>query len=480
MSGTVHAVLLRDVALARLADALKKKLASAGYDPITTPDADASTLRFNLRASGPWIALVAASSGLHRSGLGNDLESPAAWLDVEWAAHLSRVLASPALAISLWNVEGEGAVLRRVAKGKEVARLTLPDDAKPLRKTQAPLDTFAPWLAPRPGGRKPVLSLENGRATTMAAAIARILGIERAWLDPDSRDALEPGDLVLAFRRRAPLPAFPRVAKGAKPRTGHEQDVAAYRGRTHAVGTISFGAACELETVSKLISTFVRAFCPRDGLRVRVARGTRSEVLGIRFSQTASISATQLERGGSVELSESEFDMPLQPTLWGVMRPLFWVTSRTPAPEDGHEDKVRLTFGWCIARPRAERAELAISEAMSAMLEAAVDAKDCLAALVAAQGRPLTLADTVLPYESLAGTAGRADDARWLRHHVRSPAWRVLVPKVPARALSRPPPPGVSLQRVRGGLLVGSDAATPFAMTATEAIETWLLPASAP
>jgi len=104
----------------------------------------------------------------------------------------------------------------------------------------------------------------------------------------------------------------------------------------------------------------------------------------------------------------------------------------------------------------------------------------CLAALVTAQGRPLTLKASVLPYESLAGTAGRADDARWLRRHVRSPGWRVLVPRARASALSKSPPPGVSLQRVRSGLLVGADAPTPFAMTATEAMETWLLPVSAP
>lgn len=276
------------------------------------------------------------------------------------------------------------------------------------------------------------------------------------------------------------MPVLPRLAKGAKPRTGLEPDVAAYRGRTHAVGTISFGAACELETVSKLVSTFVRAFCPRDGLRVRVSRGARTEVLGIRFSQTASISATQLERGGSVELSEGELDAPLTPILAGTMRPIFWVTSRSPAPEDAPEDKPRLSFGWCIARPAAARAELAVSEAMNAMVEAAAEAKDCVAALVTAQGRPLTLNASVLPYEALANRAGRSDDAAWLRRHVRSPGWRVLVPKSRASALSRPPPPSVSLERVRSGWLVSAAAPTPFALRNMEEMETWLLPVSGP
>jgi len=266
------------------------------------------------------------------------------------------------------------------------------------------------------------------------------------------------------------VPVLPRLEKGTKRRRALAPDVAAYRGRTHAVGTISFGAACELETVSKLVSTFVRAFSPRDGLRVRVSRGARTEVLPIRFSQTASISATQLERGGSVELTESDFEVP--------KRPLFWVTTRaaTAANAETHADAVRLQFGWCIERPGAERPELAISEAMSTMLEAAADAKDCIAALVSAQGRPLSLAASELPYETLASTADHAGDAAWLRRHVRSPGWLVLVPGARARSLSRPPPQGVSLQRVRSGLLVRVDAATPFAMAATKELETWLLP----
>jgi hypothetical protein len=267
------------------------------------------------------------------------------------------------------------------------------------------------------------------------------------------------------------LPVLPRRTKGAKAQKASEADVAAYEGRTHAVGTLSFGAACDLETVAKLVSTFVGAFCPRDGLRVRVSRGARSEVLPVRFSKTSAISATQLGRGGSVELTENDFETPV--------RPLFWVVSRAVAPDDD-DAVVRLSFGWCIARPARERAELAVAEAMNAMIEAAADAQDCLAALVTAQGRPLTLASPVLPYESLAGTAGRADDGGWLRAHVRSPGWQVLVPRARVGALAKPAPPGVSVQRARSGLLVRAAAPTPFAMLETADLETWLLPASTP
>lgn len=267
------------------------------------------------------------------------------------------------------------------------------------------------------------------------------------------------------------LPVLPRLVKGAKPRAALETDITAYRGRGYAVGALAFGTACELETLSKLISTFVRAFCPRDGLRVRVSRGARCEVLPMRFSQTANISATQLARGGSVELTETDFET--------AARPLFWVTSRAETAANVEDDTggVRLHFGWCIARPSAQRPELAIAEAMTAMIEAAVDAADCISAVVTAQGRPLTLGASVLPYEALARSADHAaDDAKWLRRHVRSPGWQVLVPRARASALAKQAPEGVSLQRVRGGVLVRAEAPTPFAMTATEELETWLLP----
>jgi hypothetical protein len=226
--------------------------------------------------------------------------------------------------------------------------------------------------------------------------------------------------------------------------------------------------------VSSLVSTFVRAFCSRDGLRVRVSRGARTEILPSRFSQTASISAKQLARGGTVELTETDFESP--------SRPLFWVASRAGAPDGSgaEDDKVRLSFGWCIGRPRTEPAALAIAEAMSAMIEAAVDAKDCVAALVTAQGRSLAMADAALPYELMSKADGHADDAGWLRAHVRSPGWQVLVPRARTKALSKKAPTSVSLVRVRAGLLVRTDAPTPFAMDTMAELETWLRPVLGP
>jgi hypothetical protein len=427
----VSCVLVHGVTRAALAEALVRVLADAGLEPTSAEDTNPGTSRYYVRSKGSAHALVLASPQL---GLG---DSVVTWLEAEWAAQLSRALGGSALAVSVWEGERSGARAQRFAGGNEVE--------------------------------------QPSRFATVAAA-AKSLAVPRAWLRPEERDALAIGDLVLAFRRRHALPVLPmtkaaRGKKHAQP-TGLEAAAAAYRGRDYAVGTVAFGAACDLETVSTLFSTFVRAFCPPGGLGVRVSRGSRSEVLPARFSPTASVSAKQVARGGSVELTESDTE------LEHLMRPLFWITSRPPSlsPEDETEDGVRVSFGWCIARPGAERPELAITQAMSTMIETAAEAEGCLSALLTAQGRPLTLRSSALAYESLAETEGRGADARWLRAHVRSPGWAVLVPRAGVSALSRPPPSCVSLERVASGLLVRSDAPTPFAMTETEAQERWLLP----
>lgn len=233
-----------------------------------------------------------------------------------------------------------------------------------------------------------------------------------------------------------------------------------YRGRGYAIATIAFGREADLETVSSLASEFVRAFSPRDGLRVRAARGPKREILPARFSRTASIRSSQLARGGSIELSAGDFDEP-RPGL-----PVIWVTS-APPHEDGGDD-VALRLGFCTPRPRTEKSELAVAHALSTLVEAAVEVDGCVEALATAQGAPLTLTNDMLPFERATETR----DAAWLRDHVRSPGWRVLVPR-PRRVK---PPAGVSVERVPSGQLVRVDAPTPFAVPSFDALERWLAP----
>lgn len=219
------------------------------------------------------------------------------------------------------------------------------------------------------------------------------------------------------------------------------------QGRGWAVGEIGFGADADLEMVSEVVSTFVRAFVPPDGLKVRASRGARSEVLPIRFSASSTISAKQLTRGGSVELTAGDFQKGAPD------KPLFWVDSR-PGAEVMDEIPVRV--GFCMPRPASARGEEAVAIAMNAIAEAAADVAGCTGLTVTAQERPLALATAATePGEPIA-------------------AWRVLVPKGRVRGLSRPPPDGLTLKPVASGLLVCVDAKTPFAMGDVATLERWL------
>src|ERR1700744_4942918 len=119
---------------------------------------------------------------------------------------------------------------------------------------------------------------------------------------------------------------------------------------------IELGPDAHLGAVAETMSELVRAFFPPDGLRVRATRGPRTEILGARFSRTANISAKQLARGGSVELTAGDFDEP-RPSM-----PVFWITSEL-------ENAIPTRFGCSFVRPTTEKASLAIAHALSTVLE---------------------------------------------------------------------------------------------------------------
>ncbi len=215
------------------------------------------------------------------------------------------------------------------------------------------------------------------------------------------------------------------------------------RERRFLVCSLSFDAEASLETTSELFSTFVQAFCPNEGLHVRVTRGTRREVLPARFSQTATVKAAQLARGGSVELSAgSSFALPGDPVFWIASQP---------------EDEVKVRVGLCLERPRRSEAEAAVALAASTLVEAATELEGCAAAVVSVQPEPRSVDEDVLEMQG----------------HAHAVTWRMLVPSARMRALPRPPPPGVTLVRVPGGVLVKRDVESPFA-DADARFEAWL------
>jgi hypothetical protein len=265
-------------------------------------------------------------------------------------------------------------------------------------------------------------------------------------------------------------PGVPLLPEGSASWSGGEAEIAAYRARTHAVGAFAFDASADLETVSEHLSTFLHAFVPTEGLRIRAARASKREVLPARFTRTSFVRANQLARGGTLELARRDLD----PVEGRCAEPIFWIASR--APSDAGDDLAPLRFGLSVARPRADGPERAVAHALHTFIEACVELEGCVSAIVAAQGPPVTLASPSLAYEALAGT--EADGARtgWLRDHVRAPGWRVLVPRARARDLAKKLPAGVTRERVRGGLLVQLDAPTPHAVTDTGPLERWLSP----
>lgn len=204
----------------------------------------------------------------------------------------------------------------------------------------------------------------------------------------------------------------------------------------YAAGLIAFGPEADLELVAKVFSELVQAFCPPGGLRVRVSRGKRTEVLGTRFSQTASISAGQLSKGGSVELTAgADFDQPSK----GM--PLFWIVSEHGGDRDFEPTDVVVRMGFSMVKPPSGEAERAVAHAISTILEVASDIGGCLSAEAAAQPDYTALVD----------------------EEVTETGWRTLVSKTQMKTLKRPPPDGVTLERCKNGVLVKVDTASPWA-----------------
>lgn len=205
---------------------------------------------------------------------------------------------------------------------------------------------------------------------------------------------------------------------------------------------IELGPDAHLGAVAETMSELVRAFVPPDGLRVRVTRGPRTEVLGARFSRTANISAKQLLKGGSVELTAGDFEEP------EAGKPLFWITSEP-------ENAIPTRFGCSFVRPTTEKTALAIAHAINTVMEVAVDLPNCVSAVAAGTEEPMSLANSKL----------------------RPPGWRVLVPSKRMSGLSRPPPDKITLHRCENGVLIKDDTPDPFSATDIARFERWLLAA---
>jgi hypothetical protein len=133
---------------------------------------------------------------------------------------------------------------------------------------------------------------------------------------------------------------------------------------------------------------------------------------------------------------------------------------------------VPLEMGWSVARPESADARRAFAAFMDRAVRTAATRAEAIGALATAQGASFDPPYDPLPYEVLARLHGACSGRAWAREHVRSPAWRVLVPsgaraRVP-RAERDGEAQGYRVDEVRAGWLVSAAADDPFSLKRTD------------
>ena len=214
--------------------------------------------------------------------------------DGEWASEFSKELRVPTLALFLWD--GEASLLaRRFESGDEVERLELPKQAK--RRKDGRAIAAAGVLSPWARTRGKTLLLDDGPSDVededdahpfvpleaSSAAVAKALRLPADWLRAEGVE-VEEGDMIVAFRAKGEakslplLPPVPPRVEATAPTSVVAKNLAAYRGRSHAVGWFAFDEQADLEAFLLAYSSFVRRFTPAFGLDACVSRGQSSRV----------------------------------------------------------------------------------------------------------------------------------------------------------------------------------------------------------
>lgn len=451
----VNALHLRGVSRERVVDAIVERLAKDGFEHVAGMETRSpGDLRLLVRRAGATVLVAMRAPSLRLAS------SADAWGPEEWAAHLSTAVATSTLVLRIPE-DAHGTKLVRFERGEELASFQLDERTAGTNERRCSIDASVLGT-----GKKTKIVFE-AEIDAMTEALGAALDVPHAWLNPCAEGERTEGDELFVFRSRAPLPVLP---KGSPTWTGFEPEVAAYRGRQHLVLELAFDDRANLASVAERLSALLHAFCPTNGLAVRASRGAKREVLAAPFTRTSSVRLERM-RGGSVELSSTTRFVPLPGA------PLFWIDCPANSSED---DERPLRFGACIVRPGADAPEEAITQALRTLFEACADLEGCVSGILTAQGHERTLDSRSFPYEALVAEAAEARDLRaqtaWLRSHVKSPGWLVLVPTAGVRGLSKKVPDGLTVERTRSGTLVQLDAPTPFVMTKTEPMERWLQP----
>jgi hypothetical protein len=285
-----------------------------------------------------------------------------------------------------------------------------------------------------------------------------------------------PSSVAVEVRPQPRLPLLPRASAfdGDEERT--LRDAEAYATGELVTAWVGFEASFgELEHwILERATTFARLLAEAEPLHVQLTTAGTHPRVGKPFvfnddllAKRFALARKHLANEGALELSprlkvdfESERGVrgfvrvahePNGPTLFTPeMREALGAATAMKKP-------VPVTLEVCLPRFLASSAEL------DALLDAAASRPDCIGGFVAQTD--LSYAGSLAPYERLAQTTHR-DSVEQLKRRVRSPGWRVIVPREAVPNVRREP--SVEVIEVAAGLLLRSRAADPFTMTDAE------------
>jgi hypothetical protein len=229
--------------------------------------------------------------------------------------------------------------------------------------------------------------------------------------------------------------------------------LADYAARGYAVGWIAFDGRG-----SALASTLLAAAMPvLDALLPGITTRKRC--------------ADALKKEGAIDLCDVPAPDRKKTNVWLAL-PL---AAKTADP--ARRAHVPAVVGWSVPLAAVEARRTELARVMHDAMARALATESCIGACAIGTGRGRARVWSALPYEVIAGTDAGGLRLAWVRAHVRSPGWRVLVPKALARRLPKKKPSGVELWRGPAGVLVGSTAPDAFAQLHQDAepLERYLL-----
>jgi hypothetical protein len=442
-----------------LVEAISKRYAKLGLELATGANhRELNLARVRIVRSKRWFSVAI-----------EDLDEPDAWTE-----YLSKTLDTSVLGTWFWDGE-DSLRLLLCTEGGTRGELTLPRGASkdPDGKARVALGAFSRLVPNAKEGAALDLRFDAEthfdrklgcifiEAEPSQRALCRAFGLTELFPDPYAEDTDDPAlELRLIFRPKA----------GSKLRKKQDQAAAAqvkerradHDGRIYAVGSMVLGtdARSMPKQLLAVARPLIKAFAPHlthvEATRVD-AEGRSSGALPppAAGDRAWTAYAQALRAGLRVDITRKA---PVVASVWLAL------------------DGDLLTVGWCFRALKEESGRNEVAQSVEAALLTAAQSGRCVNAIVTSQTSPMTLGQRALAYEYLRGRSVVALRPEWQRDHVRSPGWRVLLPKTTSAPAQLPT--GFSSLPTKSGVLVRASASNPYAVTAAalDALEKWLEP----